>query len=83
MHFNRQAIRTILKSNIDSNLKLFQDAENQVNILTEIIVREAINRMAREAEIQGSNEMDLSHLESILPKLLLDYNTGMVGNSTS
>lgn len=50
-----------------------KDAVKAVALLTELLVKEAVQRSVSMAETQGSCELDVDHLAAILPQLLLDF----------
>ena len=44
-----------------------------MKLLIEIFVEEALQRADRQAKLESSGNIDIEHLEKILPQLLLDF----------
>jgi len=71
--FNLKTIERLLKSSWQLNTKINADGVQLSGEFLRLFVVEAINRAAKVAEAEGAESIEPSHLEQILPQLLLDF----------
>lgn len=57
----------------EQKTKLSPEALKLITRLLELFVEEATDRATEQAKKENVNEVDIEHLEKILPQLLLDF----------
>ena len=63
----------LLKHFKEDKTRVSSDVVLMMKLLIEIFVEEALQRANRQAELESSGNIDIEHLEKILPQLLLDF----------
>ncbi|KDR11906.1 centromere protein X-like [Zootermopsis nevadensis] len=72
--FKIEAIREVLKLHfVDSKTRITEDVLQLVAEVIRIITTEATLRASRQASIEGLVEVQILHVEKILPQLMLDF----------
>ncbi|PNF28991.1 Centromere protein X [Cryptotermes secundus] len=72
--FKIEALREILKVHfVDSKTRITEDTLQLVAEVVRVLTTEATLRAGRQAHIEGMTEVRVSHVEKILPQLMLDF----------
>jgi len=72
--FSKETIDQISKLEfVSERTKYSNDALNMTTEMLKIYVLEAAHRAASQAKSEGSELVELEHLEKILPQFLLDF----------
>ena len=57
----------------EDKTKLSSEANKLITKLVDLFVRETIQRTLKQCEVETRDELNVDHLEKILPQLLLDF----------
>ena len=57
----------------EEKTKISSDAVVVLTKLMDMFIKEAIERATQQAEVESVDEVDIEHLEKILPQLMLDF----------
>ena len=75
--FNPNTVLALLDKRTEAatgeGIKMTKNAKDMASEFLSAFLSEALSRAAFKADEEGSDEVDVTHLEKILPQLLLDF----------
>ncbi|XP_071620555.1 centromere protein X [Heliangelus exortis] len=72
--FRKETVDRLLRLHFrDRRTRVNGDAQALMAEMLNVFVREAAARAARQAQAEDLEQVDMEHLEKVLPQLLLDF----------